>query len=162
MDSGIILKKENLLAQDNCVIIHGCNAHGVMNSGVAKAIRGKWPSAWTWYRYEYEKSIAAGRPHLPLGEIFIIKMSDSLFVCDAITQKDYGRDSSVVYADYDAIRLAFNTLNKVILRSSLPKRVCFPLIGCGLANGDWSIVEKIIDEELDDSIEKILCKPDSI
>lgn len=75
-------------------------------------------------------------------------------MCNAVTQKYYGRTSGKVYVDYNAVRRCFklvNTCNLILMYDT----VNFPLIGAGLG-GDWEIISKIIDEELDDSLNKVL------
>jgi len=66
-------------------------------------------------------------------------------VVNAYTQQNTGGGVQVSYV---SIRECFR---KVKQRFS-SKRIAFPLIGCGLGGGDWSIVSKIIDEELDGEI----------
>ena len=47
--------------------------------------------------------------------------------------------------NYSAIRQAFQ---KIALNSDLRnKKIGFPIIGAGLAGGDWNLIATIIDEE---------------
>jgi len=134
------------------VIVHGCNSHGVMGSGVAKQIKDKWPAVYENYNLRY---LSEG---LPLGSIDYVRVDPKILVVNAITQKDYGR-ASQLYVSYDAIEAAFTRINDLVMEEAqykVPKVVSFPLIGCGLANGDWDTVSKIIDEALDDNISKVL------
>jgi len=134
------------------IIVHGCNSHGVMGSGVALQISNKWPSVYETY---YRRYLSEG---LPLGSIDYTPVSTDVLVVNVITQKDYGR-ASKLYVSYDAIEASFIRINDLMMdhmQYKIPKVVNFPLIGCGLANGDWDIVSKIIDGALDDSISKVL------
>jgi len=134
------------------IIVHGCNSHGVMGSGVAKQIKDKWPDVYKNYDRRY---LSQG---LPMGSIDYIRVEPKVLVVNAITQKDYGRTSKL-YVSYNSIEATFIRINDLMLNDAqyrIPKIVNFPLIGCGLANGDWDIVSKIIDEALDDHIEKVL------
>ena len=117
------------------MIVHGCNAQGVMGSGVAAAIRAKWPGAYAAYRACYE---AAG---LRLGTVTLWS-NDEVTVVNGITQEFYGRDSRV-YVDYDAVRGVFKTVAE--LQRNTGQDVNFPLIGCGLGGGDWTRVAQIIE-----------------
>jgi len=117
------------------MIVHGCNAQGVMGSGVAKAIRAKWPGAYAVYRAAYEK---AG---LCLGTVTTWR-DDDVTVVNGITQEFYGRDGRV-YVDYDAVGAVFKTVAEMQRISR--QDVNFPLIGCGLGGGDWTKVAKIIE-----------------
>lgn len=139
----IITKRGDLL-QAKGVIVHGCNAQGVMGSGVAAQIRKKWPKAYEVYR----------RMDMELGLVSFAVVEYGVTVANAITQEFYGRDGKV-YADYLAIRSAFAAIN-IVASNEGETVVNFPLIGCGLAGGDWDVVSKIIDEELDDTLEKVL------
>ena len=78
---------------------------------------------------------------------------------ETITQKDYGR-AAQIYVSYDAIEAVFFQINHLMLNDVMYKPISqtinFPLIWCGLANGYWPTVAKIIDDTLDDSITKVL------
>jgi O-acetyl-ADP-ribose deacetylase (regulator of RNase III) len=49
-----------------------------------------------------------------------------------------------VLADYDAIRSVF----RQVKQQFGGKRIGYPKLGAGLARGDWSIIARIIEEEL--------------
>lgn len=139
-------REGDILEGDEEYVVQGCNAQGVMGSGLAKLIRDRYPRVFTEYRKEYEKN------GLPLGSSVWVDVSDRIII-NAITQEFYGRNPHVLYACYDAIRLAVRGINRTVAEyhqdDPEPARVAFPLIGCGLANGKWSIVSKIIEEEAD-------------
>ena len=142
-------KYGNLLdAKD--AIVHGCNCQGVMGSGVALQIRQKWPEVFTDYKAYYKRGM------LHLGATYYVAVEPDVFVFNAMTQEFYGRREGAIYVSYEAVRMAFRKINKVVIKDLGIKTVNFPLIGCGLAGGDWSVVSSIIDEELDDSLEKVL------
>ncbi|AVH85397.1 hypothetical protein RsoM2USA_470 [Ralstonia phage RsoM2USA] len=140
--------------------VHGCNAQGAMGRGIAGEFRREYPTVWKDYRRAY---LLQG---LKVGDVISVELSDSWgIVFNAITQEFYGADKNVVYVDYDGLRKCFKKINKMILNwnTEFPEVVYdkvlnFPLIGAGLANGDWNIIEKIIDDEIDNSIEKVLWK----
>jgi len=136
----IIYKKGNLLDCEEPYIMHGCNAQGVMQSGVAKAIRDRWSEAYQRYYKVYNDQ--GGR--LYLGQIIIAHGSDKMII-NAITQRMYGRDRTRRYISYAALRLCCETVNKQC--APFTAAIALPRIGCGLANGEWSVVEKIIEEE---------------
>lgn len=135
----IIYKQGDLLECSERVIVHGCNSQGVMGGGVALAIRKKYPEAYNAYMAAYENDV------LELGEVIGAYSKDKL-ILNAITQRYYGRDKNKVYVDYGAIREAFKAINSQCSYST----VAMPKIGAGLANGDWDIIEKIIEEECTD------------
>lgn len=123
-------------------IAHGCNAQGVMKSGIAKAIRARYPIAFTKYREAYE----AQNDNLTLGQVIRADVSSDRTILNVITQEFYGRDPNTVYVDYDAIRYAMYSINLITACGGFHS-VGFPLIGAGLANGDWTIISRIIEEE---------------
>lgn len=132
-------------------IVHGCNAQGVMGSGVAKLLRDADEEVFSLYRLAYENN----GNHLALGSlIFVVSEQIGKVVIDAITQEFYGRDPNTVYVSYDAIRDAMRAINDTAKLhpkdAVLPfpvDAVAMPLIGAGLANGKWSIISQIIEEE---------------
>ena len=72
-------------------------------------------------------------------------------VGNMITQNQW-HPSYGVNADYDAIRSCFKEVDKRVVDLHYgtvrePPRIGMVKIGAGLAGGDWSIIEKIIEEE---------------
>lgn len=130
--------KGDLIRADEEIIMHGCNAQGVMGSGVAKAIRNRWPYAYEVYAYEHKIH------GLELGEVVWAKCEDKL-IANCITQANFGRDGEQ-YCDYEAIRKCCQT---VVAQASVRgnKAVAMPQIGAGLGGGDWRTIEAIIEEE---------------
>lgn len=139
----------NLLEVSEGIIVQGCNAQGVMGSGLAAAIRAKWPGVFTAYRSAYDRRKAETGQTLELGRViwYTVSREPKLTIANAITQEFYGRDPNVVYANYEAIGKAFERIAEVAREHNL--QVHYPLIGAGLANGDWNIISKIIEEKLE-------------
>jgi O-acetyl-ADP-ribose deacetylase (regulator of RNase III) len=134
----IIYKTGDLLTADEPAIVHGCNAQGVMGSGVAKAIREHYPAAYTAYRQHH---VTTG---LKLGDTIWVACGPHT-VINAVTQERYGSDGKR-YVDYEAIRTAMREIN----RRLKGKAVAMPLIGAGLGGGSWPEIAKIIEAELTD------------
>ena len=135
----IIYRKGDLLAGPEKYLINGCNAQGVMGSGIALQIKRKWPEAYEYYKYAY---VNGG---LELGTILTVDCDDKL-VIHCITQEFYGGDSNRVYVDYCAVKNYLRFVNHNFKQHS----IAMPKIGCGLANGDWNIIEQIINETMVD------------
>lgn len=124
-------------------IIHGCNTLGIMGGGIANQVKWTWPEVYNVYRHQYENN------GLPLGSIIPVAINDKLTVINCITQDTIGSDGSR-YVSYDAIDLCMNNVNEYIkLHGEKDSIIHTPLIGCGLAGGNWNIVEKIIEANLD-------------
>lgn len=129
------------------IIVHGCNAQGVMGSGIAAQIKAKHPGAFKLY---------ASSP-MSMGDISVYAVNDGKFIVNAITQEYTGYGKQV---SYDAVDLAFKRINdyhkntkEFFNGGDLP--ICFPKIGAGLGGGNWEIIEKIIDVNLTSPTNKI-------
>ena len=124
---------------------HGCNAQGVMGSGIAKQVRELYPLAFGVYRQVY----LGQNQTLFLGQVIEVTAGDkTIFNC--ITQDMYGREPDVQYVDYDAVRTCMEYINNSIPigdphDGSPYQDVAMPQIGSGLGNGDWKIIEEIIE-----------------
>lgn len=141
----IIYRTGDLLAAPERVLCHGCNAQGKMGAGIAVAVRKLYPKAFSDYRQLYEDQ--GGR--LGLGQCVFAACDDGRTIIDAVTQEFYGRDPAVVYVDYDGVRRAMQTIN-AWAKDNAVGAVAFPKIGAGLANGDWSVIAAIIEDESTD------------
>lgn len=152
----------NLLDHPGRFIIQGCNAQGVMNSGVAKAIRTKYPNAFARYRETYERN----GNELSLGDVVVADCGRHI-VFNAITQDRYGYDDKQ-YVDYDAIKAALKKTALIIRQTTQeintssesqyynrmyveqPLRddlvLATPLIGAGLGGGDWMVIHTILSD----------------
>lgn len=141
----ILFRHGDLLTAPEEAIIHGCNSHGVMGSGVARVLRDKYPKAYEDYRREYEEN------GLPLGSVVWSQQNthEKHLVGNAITQKDFGSKSGERYVSYDAIADVIAEVNRVA-RSRGLTAVAMPLIGAGLAQGRWPIIARIIETEATD------------
>jgi O-acetyl-ADP-ribose deacetylase (regulator of RNase III) len=135
----IIYRQGNLLQAPETHICHGCNAQGVMGSGVARAIRDAYPKAYEDYRDEYE------RHGLGLGATIWVEVPCPVVgtrtIINAITQQTFG--STGVHVDYDAVRAVMAEINARIAAPFF----AMPKIGAGLGGGDWDVIESIIEEE---------------
>lgn len=141
---GNILEVENSPAPGVNFIVHGCNAQGVMGAGLALDIRNRWPDAYSCYRAVCLAE-GAGRSSL-LGKVIPIEVKPGLFVLNAITQQNFGR-GPIKYVSYRAVSDVFDQV--IDMASALHAHVHYPLIGAGLAGGDWSVISSIIDEKFD-------------
>lgn len=147
---------------------HGTNCQGRMGSGIAWTIRHLFPEVYDVYMKEHEEN------GLYLGGTTAVHLDDgfqrAFFNCN--TQDAYRRfkhqngfvePDNKVFVDYDAVEACFKQINdamlmKLTLLNIDTVEVHFPLIGAGLANGEWDRIESIIDSTLDDKITKVLWK----
>jgi len=121
------------------IIIHGCNCFCTMGAGTAKAIKAEFPEAFKADQgtEKGDKSKLGSFTHATT-----VRNGHSITVINAYTQFNYRGKG--LKADYDAIRDVFKELKSQFAG----KRFGFPLIGAGLAGGDWEIISEIISEEL--------------
>jgi O-acetyl-ADP-ribose deacetylase (regulator of RNase III) len=125
----------DLIESSEYVIAHGCNAQGVMKSGIAKTIREQYPLVFEDYWHTYESQ----GDYLRVGSVIPTVYPDRI-ILSIISQEYYGRDHDTRYVSYDAIAKAIVWINE-----NGYTRVAFPKIGAGLGNGKWSIISNIIE-----------------
>lgn len=136
--------KGDLFKTPLLVIAHGCNAQGVMGSGVAKIVKDKYPEAYKAYKERYDSATDKHLSALPLGDMSVSN-SNGLMIVNMVTQKNYGRDGER-YVSYDAVSACFSSLNRYFKGTA----VAIPKIGAGLGGGDWNVIEAIINSETPD------------
>lgn len=134
------------------VIVHGCNCQGIMGKGIAKQIKEAFPKA--------AKIDEKGETP---GTICSVMYPSGLTIINAYTQIYYGKanekhKSYSVINDfknevYDSQENRYNFIRssmRAINKHYRGKKIGLPLIGCGLAGGEWNIVKQILEEELSD------------
>lgn len=111
---------------DGC-LLQGVNTLGYMNSGLAKAIRAKWPEV-------YEQFKANGTGKQLLGTIHILDITDDLKIINGYTQEKCGNDGAI-YADVQSVD---SVIRKACLYAHLyDVQLKTVKIGCGLGGLDW-------------------------
>ncbi len=143
-------------------ILHQVNCRGIMGSGVAKAIKKKWPIVFD----EYKRAMTplSGRVHFEdevrrrmFGKFQCVDTDptdpEAPIVVNLFSQLNYGNDGRR-YTSYDKIDDALRAFADSYQRSEPYEKavVNFPHIGCGLGGGHWPIVHEIIEAALDDDI----------
>lgn len=114
---------------------HGCNCFHSFGSGIARTVRDVFPAA---YRADLETRKG---DEAKLGTCSVAQCGN-VTVINAYTQFRYGRGKR--HADYDAIRSCMRWIKD----NYSGKHIGLPLIGAGLAGGDWKIIKAIIADEL--------------
>ena len=137
------------------VVMHCVNSRGVMGSGFAKQLKQLYPKAFA----SYKEAIDAGAG---LGHVDYC-LIDNLYIVNCFAQKNYGYDGKR-YVNYIALAKCLDQLFSDIreLNTKIKTQryaVHFPTIGAGLAGGDWTIIEQLInDADPSDSVQKICWK----
>lgn len=143
-------------------VVHGCNCFNNQGAGLAPQMA----AAFDTDRFPMELK---GKGDInKLGQIdyvHVIQQADlnyssitfqgetetyftvrnTLTVINLYSQYHFGHQYGIP-VDYDAIRLGLRKINAIFKQKS----ILLPLIGCGLAGGDWCVVKEIILQELRD------------
>jgi len=123
------------------VIVHGCNCLSRMASGLAPQMA----AAFGCDKYKMELQ---GPNINKLGNIDYITITldngNELNVVNAYTQYSFSTFQNTTPFDYEAFTVICRKLNTIFNG----KHIGMPLIGAGLAGGDWNVIEKIIQKEI--------------
>ena len=161
----ITFKKMNICDSQCDAICHQVNCRGVMNSGVAKAIREKWPQVYENYKIKFnecKKSVEEMYQHygnspfsisdLMLGTIQHVPLYDDYYktekhqgVINMFAQSGYGYDGKR-YTSYDAFWSCLGWIKEITPKGS---SIAFPkYIGCCRGGANWEVIYKMIEEVL--------------
>lgn len=139
VDRGNVLRLKTLSADitdvTTGVVVHGVNCQGVMGSGVALAIRQKWPDVFEDYTIAVDVLKQMNNHRLLLGHCQSVKITEQLHVCNCFTQFYYGKDGQR-YADLSAIEQSVSAAMHLAKHLDLPFYIV--KIGCGLGGLSWS------------------------
>ncbi len=142
------IKFGDILSVDEGIIVQGCNAQGVMGSGIARAIRSKYPEVYEEYVLAIQGAPNDKKVLLGSANVVKIQSKKNLHVVNGITQEYYGNDGRK-YVSYAAIYSVFAQVYMMAKSKGLP--VHYPMIGAGLGGGDWAVISEIIDTVFDSS-----------
>lgn len=144
----------NILDSGADIICHQVNCQGAMNSGVAKAIRQKWPKVYTEYR-SLAKNLSSEEFcdedlswTYMLGHIqsvLIPKDKGFQIVINMFAQNGYGYDGKR-YTSYDAFWSCLGEIRKSVAPGTT---IAFPArIGCMRGGANWDVILTMIKEVL--------------
>jgi O-acetyl-ADP-ribose deacetylase (regulator of RNase III) len=128
--------KGDVTKEKTGLIIHGTNCQGVMGSGVAKAIKERFPKVFTAFQ-------KAGKGKKLLGGTSFISINDNLYVANCYTQEFYGNDGKK-YADLNAVASALERV--FVFAATFKLTIKSPRIASGLGGLDWETEVKPIFE----------------
>lgn len=119
----------NLLDSKTDIIAHQVNCQGAFNSGVAKAIREKYPVVYDTYYKTCKEN-----PRL-LGKVQEVRIGENRICANLFAQERYGYDGKK-YTNIKALRKCFITLKH--LCEFYDCSVAMPFkIGCVRGGADW-------------------------
>ena len=135
--------KQDLTTSDADYICHQVNCQGKMNSGIAKAIREKWPIVYTtyWNTFLNENNL--------LGTILLVNPNnyepktwpESPVVINMFSQEHYGYDGKR-YTSYDAFWSCLGHIREAVPKGS---KIAFPYkIGSDRGGANWDVIYTMI------------------
>lgn len=130
------------------IIAHQVNCVGVYNSGVAKAIRLKYPKAFNEYKTLLNVTTSSNVKDL-LGKVQFVSLEEGTdtFVANLFGQYNFGYDGKQ-YTEYIALRESLESL--CLFARINDYSVALPyLLGSDRGGADWRIVEQIIMDVFD-------------
>ena len=114
------------------VILHGSNCFGKFGNGIAKYLAEKYPQV---IKADIETTIG---DISKLGTYTCAIIDPNFHILNCYIQYKYGHQG--VYVDYRAIQRCFNR----IVHNYHGWSIRLPMIGCGLAGGDWNVVSQLV------------------
>lgn len=118
---------------------HCANLYHTMGAGIARTIKQKYPEA---YRADCQ-TINGSKDKL--GSASCAQLKDGSYIFNLYAQEGIGGPKRNLRYDY-----LHDSISKVLQwgQKKFPEKFVFAVpygIGCGLAGGDWRIVEKILE-----------------
>ncbi len=125
------------------VISHCANCQGVMSAGIAAQIKKRYPKA-----YEADKKYHIASVNLGVGQLggySAADVGDGKIVVNLYGQDGYG--TATRQLNYEAIYKSMETVAKNMGQKPHSSYIIgFPYgMGCGLAGGNWTIIESMIN-----------------
>lgn len=121
------------------VIVHGCNCWCTMGAGIAAQIKARFPEAYA----ADLRTTKGDRDKLgSISSALIVRDTTRFHVVNAYTQFNWR--GAGVKADYPAMGQAM----RAVRQAFSGRRIAYPMIGAGLAGGDWAVIAPLIDEAL--------------
>lgn len=139
----------------NKIIVHCCNDIGGWGSGFVVPLAKRWPASEWAYRSAFDNP---GQPRPALGDVIWVNVHGGLpgdrtdlFVANLIGQHGVkgNTEDGEVPIRYDAINVGFRTIARAVL-DRYPATIHMPRMGCGLAGGDWRVIEALIKANFTD------------
>lgn len=146
----------DILSLKRGIILQQVNAQGVMGSGIALAIRNKYPVVWDAYSAEINPIINSkllDGAYAHMGKLIMVPVGDTseLWVANIVGQCYYskrGTPSGTQFTSYDALDEALTKLKEWNRDVRLP--VHYPLIGAVRGGGSWPVIKALLDHHLRD------------
>lgn len=128
------------------IIAHGCNCFCTMGSGIAPQIKNAFNGAWTADANTISGDFNKLGNYTSSRELIGDQTNGfkELKIINIYSQ--YNHNASEKPLDYEALTLAFRKINHYYKGLTIG----LPLIGAGLAGGDWAVIKQIMIDTLVD------------
>lgn len=120
------------------IIAHCCNDVGVWGAGFVLALSRRWKRP--------EESYLNGFDVMNPGGVQFVKVEDDIIVANIIGQHRTGPSNGVPPVRYAWLHSGFQKIEA--FAAAYKASVHMPRLGCGLAGGQWPVVEALILEDL--------------
>lgn len=133
------------VAEGNKIICHICNDIGKWGAGFVLALSKRWYQPEMAYKKLFRTQAINNR--LELGQIKLIQVEPDIYVANMVAQFGFDFVNGQPPIRYKALQQCLN--NVAVAATLLDASVHMPKIGCGIAGGDWSVIEPIITYTLE-------------
>ena len=141
----------NLLDTTAPVIMHQVNCCKGFGSGVAKAIRDKWPVVAEKHGLACRINERQNNPTSALlGKIQVVKVEEDKVVINLFSQDNFGYDGAK-YTSYDALDTCLGKVKDYCVEHKY-NRVAMPYKMSSVRGGaDWDVVQAIVNANFKDA-----------
>jgi O-acetyl-ADP-ribose deacetylase (regulator of RNase III) len=146
------------------IIVHICNDVGGWGKGFVMAISKRWKQPEAEYRNWYKSKVLeqtdtiqferleskdkySNEKKFELGNVQFVKVSDDIWVANMIAQRDiHPNNDGLPPIRYTYVSDCLERVRQFAKRQNAS--VHMPRIGCGLAGGQWTEIEEIVNKNL--------------
>ena len=142
----------NLVDTEAKVIIHQTNCTFGFGSGVAKAIKDKWPVVAEKHHNACEANMKEndGKTAKLLGKIQPVYVGNGQYVINMFSQDTYGYDGAK-YTSYDALDSCLKKVAEWCHKNSI-STIALPInMSCVRGGASWNVVYAMICDVFDDN-----------
>ena len=133
--------KGDITNSNATLILHQVNCQHTMGSGVAKAIKTKWPKVYHDYMSLDEQK---------LGTIQVVKVETNKYVVNMFAQDRYGYDGKR-YTSYDALDKCLQQVAE-FCRNEMIDYIAIPYnMSCDRGGASWNVVLSLIENAFKDN-----------
>lgn len=138
----ITIKKGNILDCTENIIVHQVNSQGVMGGGLARQLADKYKGLEPFY-FEHCREKNNSYQILSGTVLFYGDVNNRRKIANIFSQKENFN------TDYKAMKIALKEVKQYAKDIKLSIAIPYG-IGCGIANGNWDKVYKIIEQVFSD------------